>query len=236
MKKYLSVFMLYVRGSVYPVLGTISGCFIGQAVLFGMYGLSGTALGHALSRTPFFTTVTCAISLIAAQLSIAFCDRGGKMNNTLQRLRISEKQIFWLQTAVNILMFALYFLAQGLMFMALCFWYDPDISGLGLLVNAYDHPLFHQFFPLDDIFLTITNSIVILGLSVCCAAYSMRQRHNRQSFTTFLMVLATCFYLFLQTEGDHLETGYSILILLVSVYCITLALCGTMSLEVDDND
>lgn len=120
------------------------------------------------------------------------------------------------------------------MFLLFCFWYDPEVDFLTILIVAYDNPLFHTFFPLGNWMVVLTNLIVIAGLAICCAAYPMRQRHNKQSITTFLMLLVSFFYLYLQKEGDPLEVGYCILIMLASTYCITVALCGTMSLEVDD--
>lgn len=234
MKKYVSVFMLFVRSSIYGVLGLLLGMGIGQAIIFAFDGLKASNLEWALSQQPSFSGIVITLGLLCGMLNSPFCDRGGRMNNTLQRLNISEKQVFWMQAAANGLMIMLFFLFQGLMFVLFCFWYDPEVDFLTILVVAYDNPLFHTFFPLGNWMVVLTNLIVIAGLAICCAAYPMRQRHNKQSITTFLMLLVSFFYLYLQKEGDHLEVGYCILIMLASTYCITVALCGTMSLEVDD--
>ena len=234
MKKYVSVFMLFVRSSIYGVLGLLIGMGIGQGILFAMDGLHAANLAWALHSKPSFSGIVITLGLLCGMLNGPFCDRGGKINNTLQRLSISEKQIFWMQAAANGLMITLYFLFQGLLFVLFSFWYDPQVDLLTILVVSYDNPLFHTFFPLGNWMVILTNLIVIVGLAICCAAYPMRQRHNKQSITTFLMILVSFFYLFLQKEGDPLEVGYCVLIILAAIYCITVALCGTMSLEVDD--
>ena len=234
MKKYISVFMLFIRSSIYGVLGLLIGMGIGQGILFAFDGLNASNLEWALSQQPSFSGIVITLGLLCGMLNGPFCDRGGRMNNTLQRLSISEKQVFWMQAAANGLMITLFFLFQGLLFLLFGFWYDPEVDFLTILVISYENPLFHTFFPLGNWMVILTNLIVIVGLAVCCAAYPMRQRHNRQSITTFLMLLISFFYLYLQKEGDHLEAGYCILIMLGTAYCIAVALCGAMSLEVDD--
>lgn len=236
MKKYLSVCMLFVRSSIYGVLGLLLGSGIGQAVLFAMDGLDASSLNWALAGTPPYASIVITLGLLCGMLNGPFCDKGGRMNNTLQRLSISEKQIFWMQALSNALMITLFFLFQGLMFVLLSFWYDPEVSLLEVLVVSYQNPLFHCFFPLDNWLVMVTNAAMIAGLAICCAAYPMRQRHGRQSITTFLMILVFGFYLFLQKEEDHLHSGYCILAICVTLYCIASALVGTMTLEVDDYD
>ena len=141
-----------------------------------------------------------------------------------------------MHAAANALVFTLYFLVQALVYIAFCFWFDPGVTGLEILVTAYENVHFHQFLPLHDIWQIIANVATILGLSIACAAYPMRQRHGRNSITTYLMVLVVVFYQFLRDEGDHLDAGNSIFFLLVTIYCISVCLAGTMSLEVDDDD
>ncbi len=236
MKKYVSVFMLLVRSSIYGILGILIGIGIGQAALFALDGLEALNLTWALSKSPSFSMIVITLGLFCGILNGSLCDRGGKMNNTLQRLAISEKMVFWMQALSNALMLILYFLFQGLLFILFSFWYNPQISLLEILVTAYDTPLFHVFFPLDNWLLVVTDGFVIAGLAICCAAYPMRQRHNKHSFTTFLMILVAFFFLFLENEGPHLEAGYPIVIICACIYCIAVSICGTMSLEVDDYD
>lgn len=234
MKKYLSVFMLFVRSSLYGVLGLLLGSGISQAVLFAMDGLDDSSLVWALSGNPSFASIVVTLGLLCGMLNGSFCDRGGNMNNTLQRLEISEKMVFWMQAMSNAVMLTLFFLFQGLLFLIFAYWYDPDVSLLEILVVSYDNALFHCFFPLDNWVAMAANAALIAGLAICCAAYPMRQRHGRQSITTFLMILVCGFYLFLQKEDDHLHMGFCIGAICVTLYCIASALFGTMTLEVDD--
>lgn len=237
MKKYLSVFMLMARSSIYPVLLVILGIAAVEAAIFFPAGMGAVHLERALGQVPFFEISCAALILLSIILATQLCDRGGKLNNTLQRLSISEQMVFWVQAVYNASVFLLLFLVQALTFIGLSYCYDTELfSGPAVLVTAYQHPLFHTFFPLDNMLAIATNLVIITGLGICTAAFPMRQRHNRQSIMTFLMLLAACFYLFLQGEGRHMDMGNQIMIILVTLYCMIVALCGTMSLEVDDNE
>lgn len=83
MKKYVSVFMLFVRSSIYGVLGLLLGMGIGQAVLFAFDGLKASNLEWALSQQPSFAGIVITLGLLCGMLNGPFCDRGGRMNNTL---------------------------------------------------------------------------------------------------------------------------------------------------------
>ena len=235
MKKYVSVFLLYIRG-IFPGIGFIIGTFLAQSLMFWHQGLHQENLEWAFHSGFPNASVPACIGLLTFCCYHAFSDRGGKMGNTLLRLRISEHQGFWISVLANACMFTLYFLLQALVFIGFCFWYDPKETALEILVTAYGNPLFHQFLPLQDKVQTAANIAMILGLSICSAAYPMRQRHGRHSLTTFAMVILVVVYQFLQRESDHLESGQAIILFFGTAICIVSSLLGVLNLEVDDND
>lgn len=235
MKKYFSVFLLYIRG-IFPGIGFLIGTFLAQSLMFWHQGLHQVNLEWALSSGFPEASVPACIGLLTFCIFHAFSDRGGKMGNTLLRLRISEHEGFWMSVLANICMFTLYFLLQGLVFIGFCFWYDPQVTALEILVTSYGDPLFHQFFPLQDGVQIAANIAMILGLSVCSAAYPMRQRHGRHSLTTFAMLILVVVYQFLQRESDHLEPWQAFILFFGVVVCLFSSLCGVYNLEVDDND
>lgn len=235
MKKYFSVFLLYIRG-IFPGIGLMIGTFLAQSFMFWYQGLHQRNLEWALLKGFPETSVPACIGFLTVCIFHAFSDRGGKMGNTLMRLRISEHDGYWMSVLANICMFTLYFLLQAMVLIGFCFWYNPQVTALEILVTSYDHPLFHQFFPLQDGVQMAANIAIILGLSVCSAAYPMRQRHGRHSLTTFAMVILVIGYLFLQRESDHLEAGQAIMLFFGVFICIFSSICGVLNLEVDDND
>ena len=236
MKKYFSVFLLYIRGVFYPCIGFMTGTFLAQSLMFWYQGLHQGNLEWALSSGFPEASVPACIGFLTFCIFHAFSDRGGKMGNTLMRLRISEHEGYWMSVLANVCIFTLYFLMQGLVYIGLCFWYDPQVTALEILVTSYGDPLFHQFFPLQDGVQLAANIAMILGLSICSAAYPMRQRHGRHSLTTFAMLILIVVYQFLQRESDHLEAGQAIILFFGVVVCIFSSLCGVYNLEVDDND
>jgi len=235
MKRYFSVFLLYIRG-ILPGIGFIIGTFLAQGLMFWYQGLhQGTLEGALSSGFPAASVPTC-IAVLTFGIYHAFSDRGGKMGNTLLRLRISEHGGYWMSVLANACMFTLYFLLQGLVFIGLCFWFDPRVTALEIMVTSYVDPLFHQFFPLQDLWQIIANIALILGLSICSAAYPMRQRHGRHSLTTYAMLILMAFYLFLQRDSDHLASGETIILFFGVILCVFSSLCGVYNLEVDDDD
>lgn len=221
MKKYLSVFMLIVRYSFYGVLGIFLGMILTQAGFFWLFGMDEGDLFQALTSTPFVGMFVPTIILLTGILGGALCSRGGQLTNLMRRLRISDKTAFWLQAAYNALVFALYFAVQALLFLGLSAWYaqvHPEaVNHQTLFVTAYQHPLFHMVFPLENGLGWVCNCVLIAGLGICTAAYPFRQRRGRRSFTTFLMVLLVLFYKFLM--GVEHQLGIS-----AAIYCIPAAL------------
>lgn len=238
MKKHISILMLLCRSSIYPVLLVLAGMAVSETALFYTLGREEASLLDALSEVPFAVIAGIAIILTAVFLSRALCDRGGKLNNTIQRLGISEKGVFAWQVFYNILVFILLFTVQALVMVMLSLYYiheNPDlVNQHTLFVTAYQHPHFHTFFPLENLLGWLCNGLLIAGLGICTAAYPFRQRHGMRSISTVMMVLLALFYLFLQGEESHLDMDTIVYIAIGSIILIFSSLAGVLSTEVDD--
>jgi len=240
MKQYLSPLMLVVRHSIYKVLWIFGIMILGETAFFLISGIHSHHLYHALNEIPAEVFLYGAIVLLAIILSHALCDRGGKMNNTILRLGISEQALYWLQAIYNTLVFALLFMLQGLLFVLFSLLYgaaNPEGYNVqSILVTSYQHWTFHVVFPQDNVLCLITGLMISIGLGICTAAYPMRQRHGMRSITTAVMLVLALLCTFMQEEGGHLDISVSLVYgLIPCLLCIGSSLCGVLTMEVDDH-
>lgn len=240
MKKQLSVFMLIVRYSVYPVLTVLGAMVLVQVGMFYCLGAGESTLSDALSEIPVMPVVCSALVVLSIILCRALCDKGGRLNNLVLRLGTSEKLIYLWQAVYNTMVFGLFFMAEALTLLLLSFLYASANPGtvepIDLLVTAYRNPMFHTFFPLENFIGWFGNGVLILGLGVCCAAFPMRQRHRKLSMSTWFMVAAVIGYLFLQEEGANPLLGENLILpLIAAFFCMMMALAGVLMMEVEDD-
>ena len=239
MKRYVSVFMLMVRMSIWKVLLTL---FAMAAVQVGLFFITGAGeqqyLLDALNRIPFTIVILISLSVLCFALVTPWGDRGGRMNNLILRLGVPEKHIFWLQVLFFFLVFWMFILVQGLIMILLCFifdWVTPgQLDPMAIFVTSYQHPVFHRFFPLHDLMAWTDLLLLVTGLSICNAAFPMRQRHRRGSMCTTVMLIYGMTQ-FASIDNIHLS-GASMTVSLFVVMCVVpVCLYGVLTMEVDDD-
>ena len=239
MKKYVSILTLMARMSIWKVLLTLlamAGIQVG--LFFVMDAGEEQYLLDALNRIPFSLVILISMSILSFALAAPWGDRGGRMNNLILRLGMPEKHIFWIQVLFFFLVYWMFILFQGLIMILLCCihdWITPgQMDPMAIFVTAYQHPLFHRFFPLHDLMTWIDDLILVLGLSICNAAFPMRQRHRRRSMCTTVMLIYALTR-FSSLDNTHLS-GLSMMISLFVVMCVVpISLYGVLSMEVDDD-
>ena len=160
------------------------------------------------------------------------------MNNLILRLGVPEKHIFWLQVLFFFLVFWMFILVQGLIMILLCFifdWVTPgQLDPMAIFVTSYQHPVFHRFFPLHDLMAWTDLLLLVTGLSICNAAFPMRQRHRRGSMCTTVMLIYGMTQ-FASIDNIHLS-GASMTVSLFVVMCVVpVCLYGVLTMEVDDD-
>ena len=239
MKKHISVFNLMARVSLRKIFLILLAMIATQVILFFMMGAGEEAcLLDALERIPSSAVVFFGLILVSAALSIPFADRGGRMNNLILRLGLSEKEIFWIHVLFCAISYCLFILVQALTMILLSLIYDWVTPGtmdpITVFVTSYQHPLFHRFFPLHDLVGWANHLLLVTGLSICTAAYPIKQRHRYNSIsTTIMLVFAANHYTSLDM-GDHLN-GSQIAFPIFMLLCVLpICLYGVLSMEVDD--
>ena len=239
MKKQISVFQLMVRTSLWKVLLIMLGLLATQFVLFFVLGAGEEQyLLDVLERLPYWP-IGIGLYLISAALYIPLSDRGGRMNNLILRLGLSEKQIYWIQVLFNALVYTMFLVAQAMTMILLCLihdWVTPGtMDPMSILVTSYQHPVFHRLFPLHDLVSWFNLLVLVTGMSICTAAYPMRQRHRFGSVcTVFMVAYASSYFCSLPDLSDHLYVTEFLLPLLFTICVCAVSLGGVYTMEVDD--
>lgn len=240
MKRHISILQLIARTSFWKVLLVLCAMTVSQVLLFFVMGAGEEPyLLDAMQRVPSFAVVLIGLILLSCALYIPMSDRGGRMNNLILRLGLTEKQIFWIHVMYNVLIYSLFVMAQALTMLLLCLihdWVTPgDMDPMAVFVTSYQHPLFHRFFPLHNVVGWINHLILIVGMSICTAAYPIRQRHRFGSLCTNIMTAYAAVYYCGLVEGDYLHFSEMALPFIVTLILVAICLYGVLTLEVDDD-
>ena len=240
MKKHISIFMLMVRTSIWKVLLILLGLVTTQVVLFLVLGAGQEPyLLDALERLPYFP-LWISFFLVSCALYMPLSDRGGRMNNLILRLGLSEKRIFWIQVLVNALVYLLFLGTQAMIMLLLCAIYNWMTPGkmdlMTIFVTSYQHPMFHRVFPLHDLVGWGNLLVLVAGLSICTAASPIRQRHRFNSLSTTIMTAFAAFHFCSPMDlSDHLDFSEFILPVIFTICLVPVCLMGVLSMEVDES-
>ena len=240
MKKHISVFNLMVRSSIWKVLLILGAMAVSQVILFFAMGAGEEAyLLDALKRIPSQAVVYIGLILMLFALCLPLSDRGGRMNNLILRLGLPEKEIFWLHVLFCAVAYWLFIMTQALIMVLLCLihdWVTPgDMDPMAVFVTSYQHPLFHRFFPLHDWIGWVNHLLIVIGLSICTAAQTIKQRHRYNSICTSIMIVFAAIHFSSLDTGDHLHFSQIVLPFFVTICVVSVCLYGVLTMEVDDD-
>ena len=98
MKRYVSVFEMIARSSIYKVLLVIVTMVVAELVYFYLAFTSaqGLIIEEYIDETFFGISFKAAYTLITLLLILPGMNLGSTQSYTLKRLRIKEKNIYWL--------------------------------------------------------------------------------------------------------------------------------------------
>lgn len=211
MKKYLSVFSLYIRSSIYKLIAVIILMAAAQILLFNIalnsdYATAGTLMGVEslidVSRAPL--VFGAAFTAVTVFLILSGCEFGTKQGYTLRRLAVKEKSVLLCQTGANTLLYGLLLISETLISYVLCMMYikfaeTPEIAEKALISNQtvflayYRSNFLHALLPLNDIFKHISNLVALLGMGFTGAVFPYFLRRKRISLEVFILMLFICF-------------------------------------------
>ncbi len=232
MKKYLSVFAMLARGSVWRVLVLLCLMAAGQCGRF-LHRLQNelilyesrveqfveeaaeiTRLEALFNVSTVSGTFGAAFLLICIVLCLPGCGYGAKCGYTFQRLNISERAVFVIQAIYNAVILFVLWAAEVLICLVLCHAYvtavDPSfVSHQTVSIAFYRNDFLHSLLPLADITVWIRNLIMLAVLAMAAASFPYKQRRGKFAADIVSYALLSVIF-FTRSVGDGFNTFVTI--------------------------
>ena len=171
MRQHGSVFMLFVRSSIYPVLGLMSVMSVLQIVLFrlamerGLYqNLEETIEGskiHLVFYVAFWILIGWGNWLDTTSSS--------QVDYTWKRLQVPEWTVLAWRSVCGGMWFLSFWLLEGLLVMGLCSWYldmREVESAQALFLACYRSQFLHSLIPMREWTRWVRNLALVIGFGV----------------------------------------------------------------------
>lgn len=188
MRRYISVFEMIVRSSVYKVIGILAALVLVEVGTFYICLQQPLAqiqpnLEEVVDQSHFSIIALIAYMLLSVILVRPGMNVGSMQSYTLKRLRIQEKYIFVLQTIYNVLCYVLLWGTQvGILLVVSQFYMQYQISAIRtnqtIFLAFHRNEFMHAILPLQDSFkwFLLMGSILVSG--VIMAAITWQQRNG----------------------------------------------------------
>jgi len=164
-----------------------------------------------------------AFILITVILCWSGCNIGSKSSYTIQRLQVTEKKIFILQSVYNSLCYVLLlgvqivvFYIQSRMYMAQA----GHVTSQTLFLAFYRNDFMHSVLPLEGTMRWISNILIVPGCGVSTAVFTYLQRRGKIAWSLFIVV-ACVLVGFKQELGNQMSVAMATIIwgiILISAY------------------
>lgn len=218
MKRYVSVFEMIARSSIYKVLLALGAMLVAQGICFYMTMLSpgGVAIEDYIEQSQYSLIFKIAYVLITVILVVPGMDIGSKQSYTLKRLRIRESRIFWLQALYNFFAYVLLWGVQLMMLLGSAFVYQKNLPEGATYTNQtmflafYRNDFMHSILPLDDMSGWWFLVPMLVTTAFAAAEFTKLRREGKFGFE-LLLLIATFLISFPR------ELGHSNLFFIVAV-------------------
>lgn len=223
MKKYLSVFEMIARSSLYKVLAILTGMTVAELGTFYIamqQPLSKVQpnLEEVVDQSHFVWMLGISYILITVVLVLHGCNIGSMQGYTLQRLRIKEKAVYRLQCLYNSLCYVLLWVTQLIVLLISAEYYLEHqthgvVSNQTVFLAFYRSDLMHSILPLEDFVSWYLLAYIILGTAIEAAGFTWKQRRGKIGWGLFVVV-ALVLLIFPRALGREIELIIFTLILL----------------------
>ena len=231
MKKVLSVFELLVRNTIYKVLMVLVAAGVVEIVSFwnrmleqlalqsqpAGAGVGGNSLELIVESSNQYGWYTVTFVLITAILGFSTCNFGSVQSYTLKRLRVSEWELFWIQSIYNFLCYVLlmgvqlgFLLIMGYLYVT----HNMDATNQTLFLAFYRNDFMHSILPMEEWLRLFINFILYAGMAVTAASVPYFSR-NKKIIWEAVAVMGILAVGFEAELGDHVP--YSLALIVVSV-------------------
>ncbi|MBQ6798365.1 MAG: hypothetical protein IJP11_03925 [Oscillospiraceae bacterium] len=225
MKQHGSVFLLMVRSTFYKVLLLLGAATLAETAVFVAFCLRGpTAKGFGpelLLRQGRIAWIFGAVMVLMTLLLIRTgTEKGAKTGYTLRRLSVSERWVFFWQSAYNTLCYLLLWMWQVLTVMLLCAVYvhlapAEYVTEQTVFLAFYRSDFLHALLPFEETALWVKNVLLVLSLGIASARYPMALRQgSKQQEISGACCAAIAFFV---EEIGSVNGAISILISLITI-------------------
>lgn len=232
MKRYVSVFEMLVRSSIYKVLAVLALMVIVEVIMLICAWLQPIAtmqpnIEEWVERSRIMIPFLAAYWLVTKVLSSSGTNTGSMQAYTLQRLRIPEKKLYLLQCIYNMFIYTLLWMTQLLLlFVATDIYMNYKtgviITNQTVFLAFYRNAFMHSILPLEDIFGWSTLVFYIVMTGFLAANYARGQRNGKViwALIVFIALAVVCF-----KRGLGVEPFFPLMmVLLWSMYLLARAL------------
>lgn len=240
MRKYFSVFMLFVRSVFLPVLVLILLLVSANlAVYFIMAQAEPEMLENMLSRLPLELIFGVSAALTVIMLCLSCTGRDAKPVYTLARLSLSKPGVFLCQSFCNVVMLFLVLAAEVLSLLFICSHHLDALpeeykTGQSLFLAFYRSDLLHSVLPLEDIIRWSKNAVMIMGMAVICANSSYKLRLGKKAYILPTVSFVFAAETFVSSMGNTGLDGFCIVVFaVISALIMAFAFTGE---EVEDDE
>ena len=229
MRKYISIFELFTRSTIYKILPVLVAMGTTQIFMFhkamlewfpaDSYHLDFQAieyytLEYMMDRSKSEIFLGIAFVAITAILCWNGFDIGSKSSYTIQRLQVTEKKIFVMQSIYNSLCYLLLlgaqigvFFIQGRLYAARA----GHLTNQSLFLAYYRNDFMHSVLPLEGTARWWINILIVLGCGIMTAMFTYLQRRGKTA-GALLVVVACVLFSFVQKLGEVL--GFMIVVII----------------------
>ncbi|MEA5012087.1 MAG: hypothetical protein VB100_10260 [Angelakisella sp.] len=193
MKKYLSVFELMARSTIYRILILLVAMAAVEGALFWFAVQKNYWLEETFNQSRVSWAYAAFFVLLTATIAMTGCEHGAKTGYTLRRLQISEMSVFLCQATYNIFCYFIFWTSQVFIVYGLFHFYTAtaDASSLGaqsLFLAFYRNDFLHSLLPLDEVSRYVRNGILILCLGITSAYFPVCQRAGKAGKELIVLV------------------------------------------------
>ena len=205
MKRYLSVFEMIIRSSIYRILGVLA-LMIGIETVLLMIVWNQPIAKLQPSMEVWVERSWLCIPFLAAYWFVTYIlassgtNMGSMQGYTLQRLRIPEKKVYLLQCVYNMFCYVILWETQLVVLFAASDFYMKHKTG-AILTNQtvflafYRNAFMHSILPLEDIFGWFTLGFYIVMTGILTAKFARNQRNGKVTWSLifFAALAVVCF-------------------------------------------
>lgn len=202
MKRYLSVFEMITRSSIYKVLAILIAMVAAEMIACAIAWQQPLALlkpniEEWVDQSYFVIAFGVAYILMTVVLVLSGTNIGSVQSYTLQRLRIPEKKVYLLQCIYNILCYILLWGTQLAVLLGISTFYmnyktHVVKSNQTVFLAFHRNEFMHSILPMEDFigwFLLIT---LIAGTGIFAASFTRKQRQGKVEWSLIVFVAIAC--------------------------------------------